>query len=343
MGTFRKHGAGMEGERVKSKHLFNFPLAGVVDDDILEREREWVEQMGDKSMEEMNSEMDAMPDEDFAVMLQGMMESEMTFEMTKADAAEEAKQKEALNSQHVPTTHDGDYDVTVLVHTPKSLAGEESRACIIYAHGGGCVAGSAAMYAPYLSYMAVDCGVVVFNVDYRLAPGTRCPNNVLDYYEVVKYVAQNSADLGVDPARIAISGESGGGYICAGTMVQLARNDEAHLVKLAVPIIPMLSDYAFSDITAMTREEAENAAGQQKVWRLLAGKKMAPTIIWEAEFDFYITEAFRFANRLRAAGRLLEFVVIPGSKHGSGMSPMHKCFTIERDAWRTAIEEYLLK
>ena len=146
------------------------------------------------------------------------------------------------------------------------------------------------MYAPYLSYMAVDCGVVVFNVDYRLAPGTRqvrqgykqwvytfyfrCPNNVLDYYEVVKYVAQNSADLGIDPARIAISGESGGGYICAGTMVQLARNDEAHLVKLAVPIIPMLSDYAFSDIAAMTREEAENAAGQQKVWRLLAGTKV---------------------------------------------------------------------
>ena len=146
------------------------------------------------------------------------------------------------------------------------------------------------MYAPYLSYMAVDCGVVVFNVDYRLAPGTRqvrqgyiqcvytfyfrCPNNVLDYYEVVKYVAQNSTDLGIDPARIAISGESGGGYICAGTMVQLARNDEAHLVKLAVPIIPMLSDYAFSDIAAMTREEAENAAGQQKVWRLLAGTKV---------------------------------------------------------------------
>ena len=49
----------MEGDRVRSKHLFNFPLAGVVDDDILEREKEWVEQMGDKSMEDMNSEMGA--------------------------------------------------------------------------------------------------------------------------------------------------------------------------------------------------------------------------------------------------------------------------------------------
>ena len=73
----------------------------------------------------------------------------------------------------VPTTHDGNYDVTVLVHTPKAIANEKARACIIYAHGGGCVAGKAAMYKGFLSYMAMDCGVVVFNVDYRLAPGTR--------------------------------------------------------------------------------------------------------------------------------------------------------------------------
>merc|ERR550519_905078 len=313
----------------------------------------------------MNSEMDAMPDEDFAVMLQGMMESEMTFEMTKAQIITEATNSCDQTSIFVPTTHDGDCDVTVLVHTPKSLAEDTSRACIIYAHGGGCVAGSAAMYAPYLSYMAVDCGVVVFNVDYRLAPGTRCPNNVLDFYEAVKYVTKNTEDLGIDPARIAIAGESGGGYICAAAMVHLARMEESHLVKLAIPVIPMLTDYSFTDPAAMTKEEAENAGGQKKVWRLIAGPKMEslkedailypgkaddalltkmpPTIVWESEFDFYITEATRFASRLRAAGRLLEFVVIPGAKHGSGMMPTHAVFKLEREAWRLAVQEYLLK
>merc|ERR1712086_417143 len=141
----------------------------------------------------------------------------------------------------VPTTHDGDYAVKVLVHAPKALAKEISKPCIIYAHGGGAVAGSASMYAGYLSYMAMDCGVVVFNVDYRLAPGTRCPNNVLDFYEVIKFVSSNAADLGVDPARMCMSGESGGGYICAGAMVQLARQGEGSMVKLAIPIIPMLT------------------------------------------------------------------------------------------------------
>lgn len=44
---------------------------------------------------------------------------------------------------------------------------------MVYAHGGGAVCGNAKMYTPFLSHMAVDCGIVVFNVEYRLAPETR--------------------------------------------------------------------------------------------------------------------------------------------------------------------------
>ena len=53
------------------------------------------------------------------------------------------------------------------------MAGRADRPCIVYAHGGGCMAGTAQQYRNYLSYMAMDCGVVVFNVDYRLAPEAR--------------------------------------------------------------------------------------------------------------------------------------------------------------------------
>ena len=67
-------------------------------------------------------------------------------------------------------------------------------------------------------------------------------------------------------------------------MVHLARMEESHLVKLAIPVIPMLTDYSFTDPAAMTKEEAENAAGQQKVWRLIAGPKASDKrvfIIWK--------------------------------------------------------------
>ena len=102
----------------------------------------------------------------------------------------------------------------------------------------------------------------------------RCPNNILDFYEVVKHVSENAGELGVDPARVAIAGESGGGYICAGTMVMLAREEQANMVKLAIPIIPMLSDYCFSDPAAMLKYEAEGADGMQKIWRLIAGPEV---------------------------------------------------------------------
>ena len=47
------------------------------------------------------------------------------------------------------------------------------RPAIVYAHGGGVVGGTAHMYRLYLAHMAVDCGVIVYNVDYRLAPETK--------------------------------------------------------------------------------------------------------------------------------------------------------------------------
>ena len=61
----------------------------------------------------------------------------------------------------------------------QSLAGEKNRPAIVYAHGGGCIGGSADMYKGFLAHMAVDSGVIVFNVDYRLAPETRFKNEEL--------------------------------------------------------------------------------------------------------------------------------------------------------------------
>lgn len=350
----------MAENRVKSRNLFNFRPAGKIDADILEMEKG----METPDMIAMKENIKNMSDVEFCENLRGIMDTWMV-SLFNAPVLTEAENWCDQSVLKVPTTHDGNYDVTVLVHAPKALAQDKTRACIVYAHGGGAIAGKASQYKGFLSYMAKDCGVVVFNVDYRLAPETRCPNNVLDFYSVVKYVTSHAADLGVDPSRVAIAGESGGGYICAGAMVELARQGEGGLVKLAVPIIPMLTDYCFTDVTAMTREEADNASGQCKIWRNIAGpefeamrkdallfpgkadeetlSKMPPTIVWDAEFDFYLTEATRFAGRLRAAGRLLELVVIPGAKHGSGMMPGFTAFKLEREAFRLAIQEYLLK
>merc|ERR1711894_812143 len=69
-------------------------------------------------------------------------------------------------------------------------------------------------------------------------------------------------------------------------------------------------------------------------------EKFPPTIIVEVEFDMFITEATRMAFKLRAAGRLLEFIVIPGSKHASYATPNTKCFKMANDAYKLAFKEY---
>jgi len=164
-----------------------------------------------------------------------------------------------------------------------------------------------------------------------------------------------------------MAGESGGGYICSGAMVKLAMMGEGDLVKLAIPSIAMLDDYEFYSKESMTKQEQEGAYAMQRMWRAVGGPdfeakrakadpllfpgkandellaKMPPTIVWESEFDMFVTPACRFAAKLRAAGRLLELVVIPGAKHGSGMMPKFKVFKLEQEAWRLAIQEYLIK
>ena len=60
-------------ERVKSKNLFNFRPAGVIDGDILEQEKKMYEDMGG-DMGEMFTKLESMPDEEFGVFLRGMMD-----------------------------------------------------------------------------------------------------------------------------------------------------------------------------------------------------------------------------------------------------------------------------
>ena len=348
-------------ERVVSKNLFNFQLKGHYDEDIQLAEAAMVK-MGDPL--KRLADIAKLPSSEFAKAIRNLVDmffSNLSKHPRLLTGFYSCEQSELL----VNTNHDGDYAVPVLVHTPKVLKDKHDNAALIYAHGGGVVGGSALLYRNYLSSLAHDCGVVVFNVDYRLAPETKCPNNVLDFYSVLKYVTTHCEELGVDPAKVAIGGESGGGYICLGAMVLLAQRDESHLVKLAIPNIPMVSDYVFTtDPASMTSEERNQAETQKIFWKCIANdlemekndpllfpdkasddilSKMPPTIVWEAEFDMFITEASRLATRLRAVGRLLEFVVIPGIKHASAFNPAFKCFQLERESYRLAIQEYLLK
>jgi acetyl esterase len=357
---------------VASKHLFNFKLNGVIPDDVVANENKWCDKPETKKITKLWDRMEELEPKNDPKSIQEYVEvyrqsSELEWgELGKHPAFDEAKDNCMITTIKVPTFHDGIHDVPVQIYTPKNINRNKSNAALIYAHGGGAIAMTAEIYKPWLLLLSYHANIVLFNVDYRLAPETKCPNNAKDFYEAVKYISNNSETLNIDSKRLAISGDSGGGYICLATMLLIAYDYDTNgeIVKLAIPEIPMCSDYCFSEIKSMTKEEREVAKSMRKNWKMIAEDwekqrndpllfpdktkvkdlmRMPPTVMITGEFDIFITEATRMANKLRAAGRLLELVIFPGMTHSSNWYPDNEGFKTRLEALKLIIDEYLIK
>jgi len=344
--------------RVQSKNLFsNLHLEGVWDEEIAAARPD---------MSGMESAMAKLLDvKDDGTAVANFIRPMMDAMVPPLDNIPYYQEKIAACVQElieVPSLGEKDLKVPVYVHRPKKLVGEKNAA-IVYAHGGGVIAGTAKMFGQHCCSMADTCGVIVFNVDYRLGPEAKAPKNVEDMYSALMHVVENAEGLKVDKSRIGLLGESGGGQLTCALSVMLAQKDQSHLVKVAIPCIPMVDDYLFGDIAAMTNEESNNAIMMRMVWNALAedlkaqaqdpllfpGKasneileKFPPTVMFEVEFDMFITEATRFANRLRAAGRLLDMVVVPGIGHADATDPKYKKFWEQNDIREKIVKEYLI-
>jgi len=353
-------------ERVRSKHLFeHLQLTGQYDQQVLADLAGRMSSAGPvQQMMAKMGEATKVEDDGTAIAEAVRNVMNLTFDpIGKQPFFVEMAKKCHQEEISVPPSGDNSSEVKVFVHRPKRLQGPSPA--VVYVHGGGVIAGRADQFIGWCSTMAENCGVIFFNVDYRLAPEAKCPENVKDFYSVLKYVVDNAGTLGVDSSKVAIMGESGGGHLTASLCVMLAQKDESSLVKLAMPVIPMVDDYAWTDPLSMTKEEADMVAVQKKVYNALATdleaqrassdpllfpgkvseellKKFPPTIVFEVEFDFYITEATRFARRLRTAGRLLELIVVPGLGHGQAMEPKFKKFEELNNILKTLMKEYLI-
>ena len=100
---------------------------------------------------------------------------------------------------------------------------------------------SAEQTLPVAARIAYDADCTVFAVDFRNAPEAKAPQSIYDCYAATKYICQNASILGIDHTRIALHGENGGGYLCAGVAMKLAEQNEGHLIKCVIPDIAMLN------------------------------------------------------------------------------------------------------
>ncbi|KQH77636.1 lipase [Mycobacterium gordonae] len=227
-------------------------------------------------------------------------------------------------------------DIPVRIYWPPTAA-QDNLPVVVFYHGGGWALGDLDTHDHVARAHAVGAEAIVVSVDYRLAPEHPHPAGVEDSWAALRWVGENAAELGGDPNRIAVAGDSAGGNISA-IMAQLARdhgspsvvfqllwypscigdrtlpsfieNANAHILDDDV-IDAFLSWYVpHLDVSDHTTLPVNLAPGNGE----LAG--LPPAFIGTAHHDPLRDDGGLYAELLSAAGVPVELVNEPNMVHG---------------------------
>ena len=227
------------------------------------------------------------------------------------------------------TVRDG--DVRVRLYTPA----EPTGSVLLWIHGGGLVVGSARMDDRLCGETARQLGVTIVSVDYRLAPKHPFPAALDDCRAAWAWLGAHAGELGVDPDRVAIGGQSAGGGLAACLVQRL--HDDGAAVAAQWLFCPMLDDRTAA-------ERAHDATGHH-VWNnrsnlvgwssylgeapgaasvppyAVAARRedlsgLPPTWIYTSDIELFHDEDVAYARRLEAAGVEVDLQVVRAAPHG---------------------------
>jgi acetyl esterase/lipase len=214
------------------------------------------------------------------------------------------------------------------------------RPALLWLHGGAFMFGDLDM--PEADWTArevcVRTGAVVVSVDYRLAVGgVHHPVPLDDCVAATRWLRDNAAELGIDPARIALGGGSAGGNLATATALRL-RDEDGWQPAALIPVYPVLHPALpapspvvaalLADVPPALRFTPEGTAGLNANY--LGGQPadgysfpaladltgLAPTLLITAEYDDLRTSGEAFVELLRAARVDVRHVQADGMLHG---------------------------
>ncbi|MEU3618967.1 alpha/beta hydrolase [Streptomyces sp. NPDC006872] len=148
--------------------------------------------------------------------------------------------------------------IPLSVFGPANTDRAAAAPCVYWMHGGGMVMGDRFSQIDIPLEWLDEFGAVVVSVDYRLAPEATGTALVDDCYQGLLWVAEHSAELGIDPARIVVAGASAGGGLAAGVAL-LARDLGTPAIAAQMLICPMLDH-------RNTSTSSRQYSGEPGVW-----------------------------------------------------------------------------
>lgn len=202
---------------------------------------------------------------------------------------------------------------------------------LLYFHGGGFTVGSSTTHEALCKHLAHLAQCAVLSLDYRLAPEHTFPTAHHDAFDALQWLVQHAPELGLDPKRIAMGGDSAGGTLTAATAI--AARDAGIALRLQLMFYPgcspehMASADTFekgfllekSSIDYFYRHYLPNAADRSdpRFSPLLVQdvSGLAPAWLGLAECDPLVDEGVAYADHLRAQGVPVDLEIYKGVVH----------------------------
>ena len=222
-------------------------------------------------------------------------------------------------------------DIPVRIYYP---APKHGLPVLVYFHGGGFVLGNLESHDSLLRNVALGADCIVVSVDYRLAPEHPFPAAPEDALAAVKWIQAHATEIGGDPGRIIVGGDSAGGNLATGVALRLrdegdtglrgqlliypvtqlrpplegsmARNGEGYFLRTA--------DMTWFEDMYLGDSDGNHPHASPLLMEDLGG--LPPAFVMTAGFDPLLDQGRTYALRLMDAGNDCVYSHYAGAIHG---------------------------
>lgn len=253
--------------------------------------------------------------------------------------------------------------VGLRIYRPALAAAGASLPMIVFLHGGGWVFGDPEAYDPLCTWVADAAEVMIVSIDYRLAPEYVAPAGLDDAIDATRWIGEHAVELGGDPDRIGIMGDSAGGNLAA-VVTQVMRDEHGPTLRHQVLIYPSV------DSTCLRRSKILHAHGPiltrrdtDAYFRLYRGaatdrldpadprisplhgdlRGLPPALVQTADLDPLRDEGLAYADKLVESGVDVVVTNYPDAPHGfAGYPAIAPATWAHREQIRREVRRHLV-